>query len=1276
MQPNTDASPSPQASSSTEMHQQHIDGEAEESVPNTEVDYTQEVRFAVVMYGGSSLAIYMNGVAQEFLRLVRATAPRYDAEGNLLSQPHLDDAQLKSSEKVYRQLGQMLVRGQPTLKSVKPEFKHGAPAHPPPISTRFIIDILSGTSAGGINAVFLAKALANDQNINQLREMWVREGDITRLLNDEESDEGIDLGTQTPPKSLLNSRRMYYKLLDALHGMDKQTGRQGSKPDGQSNGNAARAGQSAAPYADEIDLFTTATDIWGQVINLRLADGVARERRHLNKFHFRYRSPRTSEGTHNDFVADNNPFLAFAARCTSAHQSSFEPMKLADIDEALEKHQGYTSRPSLRAGNEAWRSFYQTYLRQPETLNSQDDPKLRESLAGKFKTRPFSDGGALDNSPFTFAIDQLQLSHADLPVERKLMYVEPVPEHPEETSDPKRPPDALHNAWLALSVLPRYQFIREDLDRLLQRNRLVERVNRIVEGVERDEMLRLRKARAAGPAVKERLTWAEFCKEDIGGMISRMGSAWGGYHRLRVAETTDEMVKIISQAAGFDLESAESQAVRQLVRTWRMQNFDAYGGDKKGTLPDDRQSATPTDPSDPNNPAQSAEAKEMENCFLYKYDLKWRVRRLKFLLKKMDEISCFDDNLKVFLGISEETAAQDGSPATQVAADFRLFLNQQLDQEKKAEVESAFRKELQSFKGRLSRVLREMVTASRTLLPRSGGNQTNASRREPDELLKAFDKLKDISRDELIKIAEGQTDEARTKEAAELLQKKKADFANFLEGLNPKFNGILYHAATQVEGAKQTSVAKIETRPDETLVSTKEGILGETAHPTTAETAFAPPAEKGILEETTPPPSPLTPEFIARRALRYYYDNFDRYDMITYPLFFATSVGEETDTVDVYRISPEDAIRLIPDNEELRRNKLAGTSLGNFGAFFDERFRVNDILWGRLDCAERIITALVPTSPAFMDTKNRLIDEAHRAIIVEEFETADRAGISALLGAFMSHAQPHEQNQQFLEGLRQLLKSEPAKIDKIADDDLRDSTELQKLVKFSLSKEPKDPLRYFVETYNFDYALNPQMMVRAAGRASKVFGKMLEGISETHRIDKSRVVWVTRLAQLFWSLVEVAVPDSISNLVWRHWLKLLYLFEFLLIFFGTLLLSSTIQRFGILTFAITVALHAATLVLGDAMRGEEKWWKRIKSLSIAALVVAMLIGLFFFVSFFLKVGMWERIVWAREWYADENISLTQRLLYAAPVIIVSLVFLIFALSDRPSSTAGQPEKGA
>ncbi len=40
----------------------------------TAIDYKQEVRFAIVMYGGVSLAIYINGIAQELYHLVSSTA--------------------------------------------------------------------------------------------------------------------------------------------------------------------------------------------------------------------------------------------------------------------------------------------------------------------------------------------------------------------------------------------------------------------------------------------------------------------------------------------------------------------------------------------------------------------------------------------------------------------------------------------------------------------------------------------------------------------------------------------------------------------------------------------------------------------------------------------------------------------------------------------------------------------------------------------------------------------------------------------------------------------------------------------------------------------------------------------------------------------------------------------------------------------------------------------------------------------------------------------------
>jgi hypothetical protein len=57
-------------------------GQAEaEARQSPEYRPEREVRLAVVMYGGVSLAIYMYGVARELLSLVRATAParRYEA---------------------------------------------------------------------------------------------------------------------------------------------------------------------------------------------------------------------------------------------------------------------------------------------------------------------------------------------------------------------------------------------------------------------------------------------------------------------------------------------------------------------------------------------------------------------------------------------------------------------------------------------------------------------------------------------------------------------------------------------------------------------------------------------------------------------------------------------------------------------------------------------------------------------------------------------------------------------------------------------------------------------------------------------------------------------------------------------------------------------------------------------------------------------------------------------------------------------------------------------
>src|SRR2546425_8288932 len=212
------------------------------------------------------------------------------------------------TERIYRKISYLLA-----------EENNGSPAESDPDDpqsvppTRFVVDILSGTSAGGINGIFLAKALANGQDMEQLKDLWVTEGDIETLINDKRSIEK-PLSLQDPPPSLLNSERMYYELLKAFDGM--------AKP------GEERPETALSPYVDELDLFVTSTDLQGVVLPIHLSDDLVYERRHRNVLHFVYSSPDVSgdDEPRNDFHAKYNPFLAYAARCTSSFPFAFEPM--------------------------------------------------------------------------------------------------------------------------------------------------------------------------------------------------------------------------------------------------------------------------------------------------------------------------------------------------------------------------------------------------------------------------------------------------------------------------------------------------------------------------------------------------------------------------------------------------------------------------------------------------------------------------------------------------------------------------------------------------------------------------------------------------------------------------------------------------------------------------------------------------------------------------------------------------------------------------------------
>lgn len=219
----------------------------------------QEVRFAVVLYGGVSLAVYMNGVTQEFLHLVRATSSHSGGEA-------------EGTGAVYRELAETC-------------------------GARFVVDILSGSSAGGINAIFLAKALSNGQSLDGPARMWLERADVAGLWN-----------KAARPAAVLSGHAMFGLLKEALDAMD--------------------AGPASRPLQSGASVFITSTDLQGLELPLPLAGGLV-EKRHQSVFHFR-----CSEGLRNDFLPGYNPFLAFAARATASFPLAFEPARLADYGPA------------------------------------------------------------------------------------------------------------------------------------------------------------------------------------------------------------------------------------------------------------------------------------------------------------------------------------------------------------------------------------------------------------------------------------------------------------------------------------------------------------------------------------------------------------------------------------------------------------------------------------------------------------------------------------------------------------------------------------------------------------------------------------------------------------------------------------------------------------------------------------------------------------------------------------------------------------------------------
>jgi patatin-related protein len=331
--------------------------------------HVTELRLALVCYGGVSLAIYMHGVTKELHKLVVASR-RFDELGSTAANPF---DPVTDSEHAYFE----------TLRDLAMD------SHQLSVN----IDVVAGTSAGGINGVCLAKVLARNGSQGALKRLWIDEGDLTRLLHSPpllgwrtravlafgRTLVGVALNR---PVSPLRGERMSRLLYDAIKDMETSV-------------EADR--RSLLLPGTPLDLFVTTTDLDGLPVLVPSGTGGVsqRETNHAQVVQFR------SDGGEDVFGPASVGALAFAARATSSFPGAFPPVSLESFQEEL------AGRP-IDTGQVASR------LR-------------RRQGDGSSTTSWFVDGGVLDNAPFDLVVEAIGEKRAQTEVIRRLVYIEPDP---------------------------------------------------------------------------------------------------------------------------------------------------------------------------------------------------------------------------------------------------------------------------------------------------------------------------------------------------------------------------------------------------------------------------------------------------------------------------------------------------------------------------------------------------------------------------------------------------------------------------------------------------------------------------------------------------------------------------------------------------------------------------------------------------------------------------------------------------------------------------------
>lgn len=409
----------------------------------------KELRIALVCYGGVSLAVYMHGVTKEIWKLARASRDFHSGLG----------AGTGTQEVYFRLLRYI-------------EQEQG-------LKLRVLPDILSGASAGGINAVFLAEAIHSGRSLEPLTDLWLSTADVDCLLDPEARPwsriakiwawpivqfvltrpgnavtESVAPETRrevrtklsrfirsrwfAPPFSGISFSRLLWRALKAM-------------------GDTEAEGP-LLPPGHPVDLFVTATDFRGYRELLRLnSPPVVEESEHRMPLGFHARTP-LAGGTG---LADRLE-LVFAARSTASFPGAFPPLQLAEIDQlAAEESQEWPTRAAFLERT------MPAHVRQGDV----------DSVA-------LIDGSVLVNAPFAESAAVLGIRPAQRELDRRFVYIDPRPDRVGSIhEDHTRPVGFFSAIFGSLSTIPREQPIRDNLQVLDQQSREAERLHLIIEAL-------------------------------------------------------------------------------------------------------------------------------------------------------------------------------------------------------------------------------------------------------------------------------------------------------------------------------------------------------------------------------------------------------------------------------------------------------------------------------------------------------------------------------------------------------------------------------------------------------------------------------------------------------------------------------------------------------------------------------------------------------------------------------------------------------------------------